>query len=246
MLHPEAVVLVFPAMLPFGRGPLNWLRLPAVPDGGGRTGIAGTWRTEADGRVLTVILALEDGTLTGKLDGGPDYCLAIRANGNEQAANGIARGPLGELQFEAIVNEATLTIALASPSAGTPRARRILLQLTRLGDDSSFEPCVPPEEKRDPRLLGSWQNASMETVHGAMTTDKRNLHFAADGTYTRDENGKRTSGRWRTIGDLIYVAETGSAEWRVIAALRPAGAGLRVVQQDGRAFSRVTKPGASR
>lgn len=76
--------------------------------------------------------------------------------------------------------------------------------------------------------------------------DQRVLRVAADGTYTRGQNGKRTSGRWRTIGDRIYVAVTGSTEWQVIATMRPAGAGVRVVQQDGRAFSRLTKPSASR
>jgi hypothetical protein len=218
----------------------------AVPDGGGASELAGTWRTEAEGRTLVVVLARRDKALSGRLDGGPDYCLSLAGTGDGANATGTARGPLGDLRFEAVVRGEMLMLALTATHAQTGDGRRMLFQLARASDDTVFEPCPPMAEQRDPRVLGTWRNASMEASAGAMSTDERTLHFSADGALARDYNGQRTSARWRTVGDLVYAAAEGTNDWQVFATLRPAGADVRIVLPDGRSFHRLPNTGPPR
>jgi hypothetical protein len=221
--------------------------LKAMPDGGGSAApLAGTWRTDVEGRTLVVVFARRGTALLGRLDGGPDYCLSLDGTGDDVAATGTARGPLGDLRFEAVVRGDMLLLALTGADAQNGQDHRMLFQLDRAGDDTAFEPCPPVAERRDPRVLGTWRNASMEAVGGSMSTDERTLHFSADGALVRDYNGQRMSGRWRTVGELIYTTADGAADWQVFATLRPAGASVRIVLRDGRSFSRTSNATASR
>lgn len=100
-------------------------------------------------------------------------------------------------------------------------------------------------EHRDPRVLGAWRNALMQVDGGSMSTDAQTLHFSQDGAFARDENGRRSSGRWRTVGDVIYTTTDGADGWQVPASLRPVGSDVRVMLPDGRSFNRLRKTTAS-
>ncbi len=220
--------------------------LQAIPDGGDVPELAGTWRTETDGRTLVVVLARSGATIRGRLDGGSDYCVSLEGTGSEGAAIGTAQGPLGELRFEVVVRGNTLALALTAAKTQTATERRSLYQFTRASRDTDFTPCPPAAEHRDPRALGTWRNASMQTDGASMTTDARTFHFSQDGAFSRNENGQRSSGRWRTVGDVIYTTAKGSTGWQVLATLRPAGSDVRVMLPDGRSFNRLRKTAASR
>lgn len=218
--------------------------LQAIPDGGAARPLAGTWRAQSEGRSLLIVLARTGHALAGRLDGGPDYCLGFEGLGGDSTATGTAQGPLGELRFEAAVRGSGLLLALTARDPKTGKDRRMQFQFTRVSDDTTFEPCPPQVEYRDPRVLGTWRNASMAPVGSTMVTDERTLHFTQDGAFARNDNGRRSFGRWRTVGELIYRTTQGAVDWHVLATIRPAGSGVRIALPDGRSFSRMANANA--
>ncbi|MEO8037443.1 MAG: hypothetical protein ABI794_01665 [Betaproteobacteria bacterium] len=214
--------------------------LSATPERSARpTELQGTWTAEAQGRTLTAVFTRQGHAVRGRLDMGPGYCLALAGTGSAVSATGSAEGPLGEARFEAVVSGDQLMLGLTAPNPQLGRDQRMLFRLARAGDDKSFAPCPAAVEQRDLRAVGRWLNKSVHVDGKSVTTDERTLLFGPDGSFTRNEHGARTTGRWRTVAELVYIRLQGADDWQVLASLRPTGVGVRLVLTDGRSFSRI-------
>jgi hypothetical protein len=198
------------------------------------TEFAGTWRTEAEGRSLVVVLRAEGTALRGRLDMGNDYCMDLDGELTSQGATGIAGGPLGLARFEALVRNGILTMGLTAPSAGGGPDTRLMLQLARAGDATDFLPCPADPEHRDVSLAGTWRYSSLMGVDGQVSTDDRRLDLAADGTVA---GSHVAPGRWRSHGGVVYHQLAAGGTWEVLATVETRKGARLLRTRDGRLFS---------
>jgi hypothetical protein len=213
----------------------------AAPEGGGAESLSGTWRAEAEGRTLVVVLRAAGGSVHGRLDMGSDYCVDLAGELTSQGATGIAGGPLGPARFEALVRNGILTLGLTAPSAGGGQDTRLLLQMTRAGGATAFQPCPAATEHRDPSLSGTWRHASLTGVDGQVTADDRHLDLGPDGALAASHV---TPGRWRSHGGVVYHQPAGGGSWEVLATVESIRGARRLRTRDGRLFTRVATPDA--
>ncbi len=213
----------------------------ASPEGGGAESLSGTWRAEAEGRTLVVVLRVEDTAIRGRLDMGSDYCMDLAGELTPKGAIGIAGGPLGPARFEALVRNGILTLGLTAPSAGGGPDTRLMLQMTRAADATAFQPCPAAGEHRDPSLAGTWRHASLTGVDGQVTADDRHLDLGPDGALAASHVAP---GRWRSHGGVVYHQPAGGGSWEVLATVESIRGARRLRTRDGRLFTRVATPDA--
>lgn len=212
----------------------------AAPEGGGADALSGTWRADAEGRVLVVVLKVDGTALRGRLDMGSDYCMDLAGELTPQGATGIAGGPLGPARFEALVRNGLLTLGLTAPSAGGGPDTRLMLQLARAGDATAFQPCPAAAEHRDPSLAGTWRHASLTGVDGQATADDRHLDLGPDGALA---GSHVTPGRWRSHGGVVYHQPAAGGAWEVLATAESIRGARRLRTRDGRLYARIATPG---
>lgn len=213
------------------------LASPAVPPGeGGSEGLSGTWRAEAGGRAVEVVLAVRGGALRGRLQMGTDYCMDLAGEAGALGATGTATGPLGPARFEALVRSGVLTLGLSAPSAGGGPDARMMLQLARIGDATGFEPCPPAIEHRDACLAGRWRHSSLTGIDGQVSADERQLHLDAGGALAGTHV---TPGRWRSHGGVVYHQAAPGAPWEVLATVETRNGAILLRTRDGRLYSRA-------
>ena len=190
----------------------------------------GTWQATAQGRTLALTLVQAGAALRGRIVHSADYAIELDGTVAADAANGSARGELGDARFEAVISGDTLVLALIDRNRATGQEVRLPMQFDRTSHEAALGPQPPPAERHDPALVGRWVQTAMSGVDGRISAAESRLSFAADGAFTRGEGGgvggMPPAGRWRTVGDVLYTRADGDPEWSAVANWRPSGAQL--------------------
>lgn len=187
----------------------------------------GTWQATAQGRTLALTLVQAGEALRGRIVHSSDYAIDLDGTVAANAANGSARGELGDARFEAVLGGDTLILALIDRNRTTGKDVRLPMQFDRMGSEAVLAPRPPPAERHDPALVGRWVKTSMSGSGGQAVVAESHLQFEVDGTLSRSESGNLggipPAGRWRTVGDVLYTRADGDAEWTPVANWRPSG-----------------------
>ena len=190
-------------------------------------GFHGTWQATAQGRSLALTLVQAGASLRGRLVHSSDYALELAGTVIANAANGSATGPLGDTRFEAVLGGDTLLLALIDRNRATGKDVRLPMQFERLGHDAELGAPAPPAERQDPALVGRWVQAAMTGSGGQVSIAESRLAFDADGAFSRTAcsgaGAMPMSGRWRTVGDVLFTRADGDAEWTAVANWRTNG-----------------------
>ena len=187
----------------------------------------GTWQATAQGRTLALTLVQAGEALRGRIVHSSDYAIDLDGTVAANAANGSARGELGDARFEAVLGGDTLILALIDRNRATGKDVRLPMQFERIGHEAKLGPQPAPAEQRDPAMVGRWVQTTMSGSGGQVAIAESHLIFAADGAFSRTEGGSAgampMTGRWRTVGDVLYTRDDGDAEWTPVANWRPRG-----------------------
>lgn len=189
----------------------------------------GTWQAAAQGRTLALTLVHSGATLRGRIVHESDYVIELDGAVAGAAASGVARGELGDARFEAVLGGDTLLLALIDRHRATGREVRLPMQFERVGRDAELAPPPTPTERRDPALVGRWVQTAMSGIGDQVAIAESRLDFSADGSFSRSSEATGSlppAGRWRTVGDVLYVRADGDAEWSAVANWRLSGPGL--------------------
>jgi hypothetical protein len=223
--------------------------------------LAGHWRSELPGGVLTLRIDQRGNVITGVIESAGRRVADLSGELHGDRALGSARSPDGTGRFEAQVRRDALTLVLAQDAGPAQQAARVALEFRRAASALSTSPSppvgAPPASADvadalagDARLVGRWSSQDVIVSGGASMASERLLAFGADGnvslatgraaaggagwSFDGGAGGGAERGRWRARDGVLYVQRPDGAWMRMGRyGLTDDGRILRIVDDAG-------------
>jgi hypothetical protein len=195
--------------------------------------LTGTYAVQTQRGLLVVRMQVNGGRVIGTLEapGSSPIALSGEALGPYARGTMSSGGETGE--FEALAEGQTLSMRLWTRTETLPlRLERVNVGTAAPAPGPVPAPSPGPAVQTsagDPRLVGNWAAQTMIGSGDASMTSEQVLIFRADGSYTYGQGravaggsgwsfdggagGATEQGRWRTDGEILYLAGR-DGQWR--------------------------------
>ena len=229
-----------------------WLALPLIA----RAELAGSYSGDISGTSATLMLQVQAGNLTGRIDaGGYPYDLDGRIVGPDQA-QGSFRDPQTGASGEMSLQKQGQQLLLQLQLPGQPQP--LVLHFSSSGGGSRVQGPLAgggaakggssPQVERDPVLVGQWRYTESYSSGSFSGASQTSLVIHPDGRYEYGDSkfagggagiggssggGDVEVGEWKSQNSIVYIRSPGAQQWQPYARYYVDGASMLLTFGDG-------------